>query len=111
MEKKFEVEFLPDAVDFMNGLDTKSQEKIYFNIRKAQFVNDPELFKKLTATIWEFRTFYNQTYLRLFAFWDKRKGKNTMVIATHGLIKKTGKTPPADLEKAERIRNQYYQQQ
>ena len=32
MEKKFEVEFLPDAVEFMNGLDKRSQEKIYYNI-------------------------------------------------------------------------------
>ncbi len=97
MEKKFEVEFLPDAVKFMNGLDKKSQEKIYYNIRKAQITNDPELFKKLTATIWEFRTYYNQTYYRLFAFWDRSKGKNTMVLATNGLKKKTGKTPKTDI--------------
>lgn len=110
MEKKFAVEFLPDAVRFMNGLDKKSQEKIYYNIRKAQITNDPQLLKKLTANIWEFRTFYNQTYYRLFAFWDKREGRNTMILATHGLIKKTGKTPKTDLEKAEHIRLQYFEQ-
>jgi phage-related protein len=110
MEKKFEVEFLQDAVKFMNGLDKKSQEKIYYNIRKAQITNDPELFKKLTATIWEFRTLYNQTYYRLFAFWDKTEGKNTVVLATHGLVKKTGKTPKTDLEKAEYIRKKYFAQ-
>ena len=110
MEKKFEVEFLPDAVKFMNGLDKKSQEKIYYNIRKAQITNDPELFKKLTATIWEFRTYYSQTYYRIFAFWDKSGGKNTVVLATNGLKKKTGKTPKTDLEKAERIRKQYFEQ-
>lgn len=93
----------------MNGLDKKSQEKIYYNIRKAQVTNDMELFKKLTATIWEFKTLYNQTYYRLFAFWDRRDGKNTVVLATHGLIKKTGKTPKTDLEKAERIRKQYFE--
>jgi phage-related protein len=110
MEKKFEVEFLQDAVRFMNCLDKKSRAKIYYNIRKAQITNDPELFKKLTATIWEFRTLYNQTYYRLFAFWDKTEGKNTMVLATHGLVKKTGKTPKTDLEKAEHIRKQYFAQ-
>ena|GEM_PF-2730121 len=36
MEKKFEVEFLEEAVKFMAGLDQKSRVKIYFNIRKAQ---------------------------------------------------------------------------
>jgi len=108
MEKKFEVIFLPEAVKFMNGLDKKSQEKIYYNIRKAQVTNDPVLFKKLTATIWEFRTLYNQTCYRLFAFWDKTN--NTVVLTTHGLIKKTGKTPKTDIERAEYIRLQYYNQ-
>ena len=108
MEKKFGVVFLPEAVKFMNGLDKKSQEKIYYNIRKAQVTNDPVLLKKLTATIWEFRTLYNQTCYRLFAFWDKTN--NTVVLTTHGLIKKTGKTPKIDIERAERIRLQYYNQ-
>ena len=105
MTQKFSVEFLPEAVEFMDTLDTKAQEKIYYNIRKAQVTNDPELFKKLTNTIWEFRTLYNKTYYRLFAFWNKEQ--NTIVVATHGLIKKTGKTPQADLDKAERIRQQF----
>ena len=35
MLKRFEVEFLPDAVEFMNELDDKAREKIYYNIRKA----------------------------------------------------------------------------
>jgi phage-related protein len=34
----------------------------------------------------------------------------TVVMATHGLIKKTGKTPKTELEKAELIRKQYLQQ-
>jgi len=110
MTDKFKVEFLPDAVEFMDSLDKKSQEKIYYNIRKAQITNDPELFKKLTSTIWEFRTLYNRIYYRLFAFWDKIDGKQTLVVATHGLIKKTGKTPISELEKAERIRQQYLEQ-
>src|ERR1035437_4959741 len=105
MTQKFSVEFLPEAVEFMDTLDTKAQEKIYYNIRKAQVTNDPQLFKKLTNTIWEFRTLYNKTYYRLFAFWNK--GQNTLVVATHGLIKKTSKTPQADLDKAERIRQQF----
>jgi phage-related protein len=110
MTEKFKVEFLPEAVVFMESLDRKSQEKIYYNIRKAQVINDPELFKKLTNSIWEFRTLYNKSYYRLFAFWDKNDGRQTVVFATHGLIKKTGKTPVAELEKAERIKQQYFEQ-
>ena len=107
MTAKFNVAFLPEAVEFMEQLDEKARAKIYFNIRKAQVTNDPELFKKLTDTIWEFRTLYNKTYYRLFAFWDKRAGQNVIVLATHGLIKKTRKTPQGDLDKTERIRQQY----
>ncbi|MBS1662010.1 MAG: type II toxin-antitoxin system RelE/ParE family toxin [Bacteroidetes bacterium] len=108
MEKKFDVLFLPEAVKFMNGLDKKAQEKIYYNIRKAQITNDPVLFKKLTPNIWEFRTLHNQASYRLFAFWDKTK--NTIVLTTHGLVKKTAKTPKTDIEKAEKIRLQYFNQ-
>ena len=110
MNEKFKVEFLPEAVEFMDSLDQKSQQKIYYNIKKAQLTNDPELFKKLNDNIWEFRTFYNKTHFRIFAFWDKSQGQQTLVLSTHGLIKKTDRTPKTDLEKAERIREQYFAQ-
>jgi phage-related protein len=110
MNEKFKVEFLPEAVEFMESLDQKSQQKIYYNIKKAQLTNDPELFKKLNDNIWEFRTFYNKTHFRIFAFWDKSQGQQTLVLSTHGLIKKTDRTPKTDLEKAERIREQYFEQ-
>ena len=110
MTEKFKVEFLPEAVEFMNNLDQKAQQKIYYNIRKAQLTNDPELFKKLNGNIWEFRTFYNKTHFRIFAFWNKSQGQQTLVLSTHGLIKKTDRTPKIDLEKAERIREQYLAQ-
>ena len=110
MTEKFKVEFLPEAVEFMDSLDQKSLQKIYYNIKKAQLTNDPELFKKLNDNIWEFRTFYNKTHFRIFAFWDKSQGQQTLVLSTHGLIKKTDRTPKTDLEKAERIREQYFEQ-
>ena len=108
MNEKFKVKFLPEAVDFMDCLDQKAQEKIYYNIRKAQLANDPELFKKLQDDIWEFRTFYNKTHYRIFAFWDKTQKENILVLATHGLIKKTDRTPLADFERAKKIRGQYF---
>jgi phage-related protein len=110
MSEKFKVELLPEAVSFLENSNAKAREKILFNIRKAQFISDPELFKKLTDNIWEFRTLYNKTYYRLFAFWDKTNNKDTLVLATHGLVKKTSKTPKTDLDKAERIRKQYLNQ-
>ena len=108
MTEKFKVEFLTEAVEFMESLDQKSQQKIYYNIKKAQLTNDPELFKKLNDNIWEFRTFNNKTHFRIFPFWDKTKGIPTLVLSTHGLIKKTDRTPKTDLEKVERIREQFF---
>jgi phage-related protein len=107
MTKRFDVEFLPDAADFLDKLDEKTRNKIYFNIRKAQFINDNELFKKLNDTIWEFRTLYNGKAYRLFSFWDSINGVDTFVISTHGILKKTQKTPPKEIEKAESIRKEY----
>jgi phage-related protein len=107
MHSKFELEFLPEAVEFLEHLDSKAREKIYYNLKKAQFVSDDELFKKLNDHIWEFRTLYNNTAYRLFSFWDKSYGKRTIVVATHGIVKKTQKTPVKEIEKAEKIRKQY----
>ena len=109
MRPNFDVELLPEAIDFLEQLDDKTREKIYYNIRKAQLVNDNELFKKLNDFIWEFRTLYNGKAYRLFSFWDKTViGKQTLVIATHGILKKTQKTPVKEIKKTEEIRKQYF---
>jgi phage-related protein len=107
MDYKFRVEFLEEANKFLDGLNEKTRDKIFYNIWKARSTNDKELFKKLQDEIWEFRTLYNKTYYRLFAFWDKTEKTDTVVISTHGLIKTTGKTPKSDIEKAERLRQKY----
>lgn len=110
MTKKFEVKLLDEAKEFLDNLADKPREKIIYNIRKAQVTQDKELFKKLNDEIWEFRTLYNKTHYRLFAFWDKIDKIDTLVISTHGLIKKTDKTPQGDIDKAERLRNNYLKQ-
>jgi phage-related protein len=107
MKPKFEIELLPEAVDFLENVDSKAREKIYYNIKKSQFINDNELLKKLNAHIWEFRTLYNGKAYRLFSFWDTVDGKETLVVATHGILKKTQVTPPKEIKKAEEIRKQY----
>ena len=47
-----------------------------------------------------------QNCLSLVCFWDK--DKETLVIATHGIIKKTQKTPSKEIAKAEAIRREYF---
>jgi len=46
--------------------------------------------------------------IRLLAFWDKEDSKETLVVATHGFIKKTQKTPKNEIEKAEHMRLEYF---
>ena len=71
------------------------------------YVLDNSLFKKLENTdIWEFRTLYNGNAYRLFAFWDTEE--DTLVIATHGMIKKAQRTPLKEIEKAEAKRKEYF---
>jgi len=107
MQPNFNIELLPEAVDFLENLDDKTREKIYYNIKKSQFVNDKELFKKLNDFIWEFRILYSSKSYRLFSFWDKTEDQKTLVVATHGILKKTQKTPLKEIRKAEEIRKQY----
>jgi len=107
MKQYFDIELLPEAVEFLENLDSKAREKIYYNIKKAQFTNNKELFKKLNEFIWEFRTLYNDKSYRLFSFWDKTGKEETIVIAIHGILKKSQKTPPKEIKKAENIRNKY----
>ena len=108
--KNFEVIFLEQALDFLESLELKSRQKIYYNIDKAKLGLDPKLFKKLTDEIWEFRTKYNGLQYRLFAFWDKTSKTETLVISTHGIVKKVDKVPKIEIEKAEKIRKEYFEQ-
>jgi len=107
MKPKFEVVFLEQALDFIDLLDLKTKKKVYYNIDKAKLANDPKLFKKLTSEIWEFRTKYGGLQYRLLAFWDKTEKTETLVISTHGIIKKVDKMPKAEIEKAMKIRAEY----
>lgn len=108
MIEKFKVEFLKDVFEFLDELDKKAREKILFNIDKSKVKTDNTLFKKLTSDIWEFRTLYNKKQYRLFAFWDKTDNKVTIVIASHGIVKKTQKTPKKEIDKSIELMNKYF---
>jgi phage-related protein len=109
MDKLFDIEFLDEAFEFLRNLDKKHYEKILFNIRKAQVEQDPELFKKIKDDIWEFRTLYHGLNYRLLSFWYKTDSQNTLVVATHGLIKKRSKVPESEIQKAKQLRMKYFE--
>lgn len=105
---RFTLVLTEEASDFLDALPASARDKVENNILRIQMgERNVELFKKLEGTeIWEFRTLYNKIAYRLFAFWDTEE--NTLVIATHGIIKKTQKTPAKEIAKAERIRKEYF---
>lgn len=98
-----------EADSFLQSIPEKAREKVHYNIRRIQKgEQNKEVFKKLDGTeIWEFRTLFNKIAYRLFAFWDTET--ETLVIATHGIIKKTQKTPSKEIARAEEIRKLYFE--
>jgi len=106
--KYFETRFMEEANKFIAELDPKTIRKIFYNIDLAEQTNDPKLFKKLQNEIWELRTKFGEIQIRLLAFWDKKDNKETLVIATHGFIKKVDKVPANEINRALRLRDKYF---
>jgi len=109
MKKRFEVLYSEKVLEFLESLVEKVRDKIVYNIDKSSYVTDPELFKKLTDEIWEFRTKYNKNQYRLLAFWDKEDEELTLVVVSHGYIKKTSKVSKQEISKAEQFREKYFE--
>jgi phage-related protein len=106
--KYFETKFLEEAEEFISKLDSKTIKKIFYNIDLAEQTNDPRILKKLQNDIWEFRTKYAGLQIRLLAFWDKTDNKETLVVATHGFIKKVDKVPKNEIDRAVRLKDNYF---
>lgn len=105
---KFNISLMDEATAFIRSLPIKAAKKVAYNMLRVQGgdVNN-ELFKKLGDTeIWEFRTIYSGICYRLFAFWDTEQ--QSLIIATHGIVKKTDKTPAKEIAKAQAIRKEYF---
>ena len=98
---------MEEADEFISQLDPKTIKKILYNIDLAEQTNDPKLFKKLQNDIWELRTMFAGLQIRLLAFWDKTDQKETLVIETHGCIKKVDKVPANEMNRAIRLRDTY----
>lgn len=106
---KFTVILSKEAEAFLQTLRKKVRDKIVNNFEKASYLVDPKFFKKLEGSeIWEFRALYGGVQYRMLAFWDKTDANATLVVATHGFVKKTAKTPLKEIAKAERIRATYF---
>ena len=111
MEKPIVVIFLPQAEDFVGSLEENTRRKLLQAVRKTSDRIIGKWFKKLTGSdgIFEFRVDDNGKFYRLFAFWDKSQQNETLIVGTHGIIKKTDKTPKEEIKKAERIQREYFE--
>ncbi len=94
--------------DFLDSLPGKAAQKITWVLR---LIEDLEIvlatyFKKLTGSeeIWECRIQQGSDTYRIFCFFDG----GTAVVLTHGLLKKTMKTPKAEIEKAKLYRKDFF---
>lgn len=104
---RIDIRLLDEVRDFLKSLSPEPRRKIYANLSKVQNgVVDKNIFKKLTGMdFWEFRTHYSGQCYRLIAFWDKTE--KSLVVCTHGFIKKVQKTPQKEIDRAISIRRDY----
>lgn len=75
---------------------------------RARYLLSPELLKRLTGDVWEFRTLHYGKHYRMLAFWDKREKIDTLIIVTHGFIKKTAKVSKSEIAKTDQIMKKYF---
>ncbi len=69
----------------------------------------PEIyFKHLenTDSLYEIRVQVGSNIFRIFCFFDN----NNLVVVGHGFQKKTQKTPANEIERAEKIKKEYYEE-
>ena len=64
-----------------------------------------KFIKLIRESVYELRIEYNSNIYRIFFVFDDDK----IVVLFNGFQKKTQKTPPIEIEKAIKIKNEYYE--
>ncbi len=95
--------------EFLDSLTGKVAQKITWVLILIEDLDivPSTYFKKLVSTeeIWKCRIQVGSNAYRIFCFFDG----HSVVVLTHGIIKKTQKTPQREIEKAEAYRRDYLQ--
>ncbi|MFA6008325.1 MAG: type II toxin-antitoxin system RelE/ParE family toxin [Candidatus Shapirobacteria bacterium] len=93
--------------EFFDSIPGKELQKITWVLRIVEELDivPRQYFKKLTDTdeIWECRIDIGRIGYRILCFMDS----GNLVILTNGFSKKSQKTPPGEISRAERYRNDY----
>lgn len=94
--------------DFFNDQPKKVQEKIDYVIDMIAYVEriPEQFFKHLKGTdgLYEIRVQQGNNAFRIFCCFDE----GNIVILFNGFVKKSDKTPKQEIDKAERIKNEYF---
>lgn len=94
--------------DFFDKQPRKVQEKLYWSIKILRTVSDipRNHLKTLTGTdgLMEMRTQFGGNIYRVFCFFDEGK----IIVLMNGFQKKSEKTPQNEIDRALRIREEYY---
>jgi len=90
-------------------LNEKIQAKFLKSFDKTESGIKGLWFEKLTSKegIFDVKERDQDKFYRIFAFWDNDSERKTLILCTHGLDKKTNKTPKSDIERAVKIKNEY----
>jgi phage-related protein len=94
--------------EFYEEQNEKTQEKIDYVLDLVTNVDRvPEKFlKHLEGTdgLYEIRVKLSSNIFRIFCFFDEGK----IVVVLHGFQKKTEKTPKNEIQKAEKLKDEYF---
>lgn len=91
---------------FMATLTEKEQEKVQYGLLllKTQDRLPGKFVKFIRDGLYELRTEYSGNIYRVFFIFDE----GAIVVLFNGFQKKTQKTPPTEIEKALKIKEEYY---
>jgi phage-related protein len=88
----------------------KVQKKILWTLRLLEDLERiPGIyFKHIETTngLYQIRVQTGSNVFRIFCFFDH----NNLLVVEHGFQKKTQKTPPCEIERAEKIKREYYEE-
>ena len=92
--------------DFYNPLKQNVKDKMDYVLQIVISVHrvPTKFFKHLEDGIYEIRIEVGSNIYRIFAFFDDNK----LVVLLHGFQKKTQKTPRKEIERAKKLRKDYY---
>lgn len=95
-------------LDFFNSLDDKVKEKFNWTLKlilTLEYVPKKYFSHIKNSTgIYEIRVEVSGNIYRVFSFFDKGQ----LIILVNGFQKKTQKTPKKEIEKAEKLKKQYF---